>query len=78
MTFIALILKVAKFENMKQLRLISLCNVLYKMVVKTVANRLNVVPLALISQEQSAFVRGRLITDNALIAYELLHFIKNK
>jgi hypothetical protein len=76
-TNICLIPKCDSPSSMKDFRLISLCNVLYKVVSKLLANRLKLVLGKFISEEQSAFVEGRSIIDNALIAIEIIHCLKN-
>ena len=57
---------------------ISLCNVIYKLASKTVANRLKTVLSSIVSENQSAFTKGRFITDNILVAYETMHHISQK
>lgn len=77
-TLVCLIPKVKHPKRVADLRPISLCNVLMRILSKVMANRLKPTLNALISNNQSAFLEGRLLTDNALIAYEINHYIHRK
>lgn len=77
-TFITLIPKVNNPKTIAQFRLISLCNVIYKILSKVIANRLKPILNSIISEAQSAFIANRVITDNNLIAFESLHHMETQ
>lgn len=71
-TAIALVPKVPNPDKWKDFRPISCCNTVYKCIAKIVANRLKVVLPNLVGPQQTAFIQGRRIGDNILLAQELL------
>src|ERR1051325_10956269 len=73
-TYIALIPKCKNPASPKEFRPISLCNVAMKVVTKTIANRLKRILPEIVDEDKNAFVHGRQITDNALVAMECFHW----
>ncbi|KAK2664820.1 hypothetical protein Ddye_003394 [Dipteronia dyeriana] len=59
-------------------RPISLCNVTYKVIAQTLANRFHAVLKEVIFETQSAFILGSLISDNAILGFECMHALKRK
>lgn len=57
---------------MMDYRPIACCNVLYKVVSKIIANKLKVILPRIIAENQSAFVKGRLLMENVLLASEVM------
>ncbi|KAK2649203.1 hypothetical protein Ddye_016692 [Dipteronia dyeriana] len=73
-TLICLIPKKADVQRVIDFQSISLCNVIYKIVAKALANRFRCVIGEVVSDSQSAFFSGRLITDNVIIGHECIRF----
>ena len=77
-TYITLVPKNKNSSRMTKFRPISLSNVIYKLIAKVLANRPKLILSHIISENQSAFITGRLITNNVLIAFEMKHYLKHK
>jgi len=71
-TFIALIPKVTCPQRLTDFRPISLVGCMYKVLAKVLANRLRGVISSVVSDTQSAFVKGKQILDSILIANEVV------
>ncbi|XP_073051702.1 uncharacterized protein [Primulina eburnea] len=77
-TLLTLVPKVPNPEYVTQFRPISLCNVSYTILTKTMTNRLKSVMPDLIRPYQSSFVQGRQISDNIIVYQEVLHSMRKK
>ncbi|XP_060200737.1 uncharacterized protein LOC132629008 [Lycium barbarum] len=75
-TCLILLPKVESPNNFSQMRPISLSNFSNKILSKIISNRLTNILPKMISQNQTGFIKGRLITDNVLLTQELVQDIK--
>lgn len=69
--FLVLIPKVDHPEEVKDLRPIGICNVIFKLLTKIIANRLKPIIQSISSPTQCSFVPGRHSSDNIIIALRL-------
>ena len=77
-THVVLIPKIKNPKKITQYRPISLTNVISRLASKVIANRLKCFLPQIISENQSAFMSDHLITDNILVAFEIMHRINTK
>ncbi|XP_074300778.1 uncharacterized protein LOC141632098 [Silene latifolia] len=76
-TVIALIPKCDSPEEVKDYRPISLCNVIMRIITKCITNRMQRVMGYLVGDYQNAFLAGRNISDNILLAHEAIHKVNS-
>ncbi|KAM2779656.1 hypothetical protein COP1_014906 [Malus domestica] len=74
-THVKLIPKSKCPKAMNQIRLISLCNIFFRIISKVMANQLKLLLPAVVSQNQSALVPGRNISDNTILALEISNYL---
>eukprot|EP00253_Pinus_taeda_P022407 PITA_22407 len=77
-TFIGLVPKKDEPETFEDLRPISLCNCIYKIIVKVIAIRIVPILSRNISMEQFGFLDGRKIHEAIRVAQEVIHSVKQK
>ncbi|KAI0519364.1 hypothetical protein KFK09_006808 [Dendrobium nobile] len=71
-TALAIVPKKKNASNISDYRPIALCNVLYKIIAKTLATRIKPFMNLIVKDNQAGFVNSRVSTDNILIANDIL------
>lgn len=71
-TILTLLPKFPGSTIIKDYRPISCCNILYKVISKILVNRLKPLLPYIILPNQTAFIKGRLLLENCLLAFEIV------
>ncbi|CAN1338383.1 Transposon TX1 uncharacterized 149 kDa protein [Linum perenne] len=74
--WLTLIPKISDPRSMKDLRPIGLCTVAYKIISKIITGHLSQILPRVVNESQNGFIKNRSITDNILLAHELIHHFK--
>ena len=74
-TFLCLIPKKKICEYLADFRPISLMNVIYKFISKLLSSILKSTLQSIISDVQGAFIKGRQISDNIIVAREVIYYM---
>ena len=77
-TYLTFIPKVKFLEKVTYFRPICLCNGTYRFISKILVSRLKPYMDMLITPYQNAFIRGRNITNNILLAHEIFDILRKK
>ncbi|KAL5577574.1 hypothetical protein UlMin_019273 [Ulmus minor] len=77
-TNLMLIPKVPNPTKLNHYRPISVCNIVYKVIAKILANRIKLLLPPLICPSQNAFIPGRSIHDNSVMVQEVIHSMRKK
>ena len=77
-TFLALVPKEEEANTPAKFWPIPLCNVIYKIISKFIANKMKPILSGLISKEQSGYVEGRQIMVNISLVQEMIHTLNSR
>lgn len=64
-------------KTIKDFQPISLCNVIYKAIMKILVNRMKIFLPTVISPNQNSFVPVQVSSDNIIVAQEVIHSKRN-
>lgn len=77
-TILSMIPKSARAQTVGEYRPIACCNVIYKIISKILSNRLAPLLDGIVDKSQSAFIKGRIISDNIHLAEQFLRQYERK